>query len=231
MKAIERSALGSAAGHPRSRFHHDAPKARPAPPPTTTAPVTMPTAIYPRPGMRTFVYERPAHLARAGSFANADPAAQRCAAPPCNTPPRQHGAAAVPAMSFGRSWPMPSLAASLRMVLVQFLPPAVSDAHFVAWKAPRQRRAALAACCMAARRIVGRPGRRWRTSQRAQHAPGVRKRRRACPAAGKSPLVWAPGLLWWAAAPTGLWAHHDGRVSEGGRPADPSADRSIAFKR
>ena len=84
---------------------------------------------------------------------------------------------------------------------------------------------------MAARRIVGRPGRRWRTSQRAQHAPGVRKRRRACPAAGKSPLVWAPGLLWWAAAPTGLWAHHDGSVSEGGRPADPSADRSIAFKR
>ena len=84
-------------------------------------------------------------------------------------------------------------------------------------QAPRQRRAALAACCMAARRIVGRPGRRWRTSQRAQHAPGVRKRRRACPAAGKSPLVWAPGLLWWAAAPTGLWAHHDGSVSEGGR--------------
>ena len=117
------------------------------------------------------------------------------------------------------------------MVLVQFLPPAVSDAHFVAWKAPRQRRAVLAACCMAARRIVGRPGRRWRTSQRAQHEPGVRKLRRACPAAGKSPLVWAPGLLWWAAAPTGLWAHHDGRVSEGGRPADPSADRSIAFKR
>ena len=98
-------------------------------------------------------------------------------------------------------------------------------------QAPRQRRAALAACCMAARRIVGRPGRRWRTSQRAHHAPGVRKRRRTCPAAGKSPLVWAPGLLWWAAAPTGLWAHHDGSVSEGGRPADPSADRSIPFKR
>ena len=65
----------------------------------------------------------------------------------------------------------------------------------------------------------------------AQDAPGVRKRRCACPAAGKSPLAWSPGLLWWAAAPTGLWAHHDGSVSEGGRPADPSADRSIAFKR
>ena len=98
-------------------------------------------------------------------------------------------------------------------------------------QAPWQRRAALAACCMAARRIVGRPGRGWRTSQRAQHAPGVHKRRRACPAAGKSLLAWAPGLLWWAAAPAGLWAHHDGSVSEGGRPADPSADRSIAFKR
>ena len=31
----------------------------------------MPTAIYPRLGMHAFVYERPVHAARAGSFANA----------------------------------------------------------------------------------------------------------------------------------------------------------------
>ena len=79
------------------------------------------------------------------------------------------------------------------------------------------RRAALTACWMAARRIVGRPDRRWRTRLRAQRVVGVRERRHGRPAAGKSALPSPPGLWWWRRRRVGFCAHHCESVSVGGR--------------
>ena len=65
-----------------------------APPPTTTAPESTALSLCAAVGMNAFLRERRARAARSGAFPRFAPGAQRCAAPPCNTPSRRHGAVA-----------------------------------------------------------------------------------------------------------------------------------------